>query len=115
MIRRVPLPEVKYRDRKLSLRHNPNITRLFQVQGNLSIAFFAVELFLKSNFSPQSQVLYFDVSQPLEEIQARDSVKWTPIALVKQDSVFLPGTTIGATHWVAYAMTRGKSHPCVSR
>ena len=26
---------------------------------------------------------------------------------MKQDSVFLPGTTIGATHWVAYAMTRG--------
>jgi hypothetical protein len=23
--------------------------------------------------------------------------------------VFLPGTTIGATHWVAYAMTRGSS------
>jgi len=22
--------------------------------------------------------------------------------------VFLPGTTIGATHWVAYAMTRGR-------
>jgi hypothetical protein len=43
----------------------------------------------------------------LEEIQARESVKWTPIALVKQDSVFLPGSTIGATHWVAYAMTRG--------
>jgi hypothetical protein len=28
---------------------------------------------------------------------------------LKQDSVFLPGTgtIIGATHWVAYAMTRG--------
>ncbi|KAF8969897.1 hypothetical protein BDZ97DRAFT_1915012 [Flammula alnicola] len=58
--------------------------------------------------APQSQTINFDVSQPLEEIQARDSVKWTPIALVKQDSVFLPGTTIGATHWVAYAMTRGR-------
>ncbi|KAF9483827.1 hypothetical protein BDN70DRAFT_241709 [Pholiota conissans] len=57
---------------------------------------------------PQSQNIIFDVSQPLDEIQARDAVKWTPIALVKQDSVFLPGTTIGATHWVAYAMTRGR-------
>ena len=47
------------------------------------------------------------MSQPLDEIQGRESVKWTAIALVKQDSVFLPGTTIGATHWVAYAMTRG--------
>lgn len=50
----------------------------------------------------------FDVSQQLEEIQARDSVKSTAIALVRQDAVFLPGTTIGATHWVAYAMTRGR-------
>ena len=49
-----------------------------------------------------------DVSQSLEEIQTtRDLVKSTAIALVKQDAVFLPGTTIGATHWVAYAMTRG--------
>ncbi|KAF8905988.1 hypothetical protein CPB84DRAFT_1705198 [Gymnopilus junonius] len=61
-----------------------------------------------SSPGPQTQVIYFNVSQPLDEIQARESVKWTPIALVKQDSVFLPGTTIGATHWVAYAMTRGR-------
>jgi hypothetical protein len=51
-----------------------------------------------------------DVSQSLDEVQApRDTVKSTAIALVRQESVFLPGTTIGATHWVAYAMTRG---PC---
>ena len=55
----------------------------------------------------QSTVI--DVSQSLEEIQAsRDYVKSTAIALVKQEAVFLPGTTIGATHWVAYAMTRGR-------
>lgn len=48
------------------------------------------------------------MSQPLDEIQARDSVKSTAIALVRQDPIFLPGTTIGATHWVAYAMTRGR-------
>lgn len=49
------------------------------------------------------------MSQALDEIQApREAVKSTAIALVKQDSVFLPGTTIGATHWVAYAMTKGR-------
>ncbi|KAL0580223.1 hypothetical protein V5O48_001816 [Marasmius crinis-equi] len=59
--------------------------------------------------SPQAQNIVFDVSQPLDEIQApRDSVKSTAIALVRQDTVFLPGTTIGATTWVAYAMTRGR-------
>ncbi|KAF7311567.1 hypothetical protein MKEN_01059300 [Mycena kentingensis (nom. inval.)] len=59
--------------------------------------------------SPQPQNIIFDVSQPLDEIQAsRDFVKPTAIALVKQDPVFLSGTTIGATHWVAYAMTRGR-------
>ena len=43
-----------------------------------------------------------------ETIQAsRDCVKSTAIALVKVDPTFLPGTTIGATHWVAYAMTKG--------
>lgn len=59
-------------------------------------------------FRPQSQTIVFDIAQPLGEIQARDSVKSTAIALVRQDAVFLPGTTIGATHWVAYAMTRGR-------
>lgn len=59
--------------------------------------------------SPQPQTIVIDVSQQLEEVQApQDFVKSTAIALVKQDSVFLPGTTIGATHWVAYAMTRGR-------
>ncbi|KAF8078122.1 hypothetical protein FPV67DRAFT_1464268 [Lyophyllum atratum] len=59
--------------------------------------------------SPPPQTIVFDVSQALDDIQAsHDSVKSTAIALVKQDSVFLPGTTIGATHWVAYAMTRGR-------
>ncbi|KAI0664945.1 hypothetical protein C8Q70DRAFT_940901 [Cubamyces menziesii] len=58
--------------------------------------------------SPQ-QAIVFDVSQPLEEIQApQDAVKSTAIALVKVDSTFLPGTTIGATQWVAYAMTKGR-------
>ncbi|KAJ7898925.1 hypothetical protein B0H14DRAFT_2556978 [Mycena olivaceomarginata] len=57
--------------------------------------------------SPQAQNIVFDVSQSLDEIQAsRDAVKSTVIALVKRDPVFLSGTTIGATHWLAYAMTR---------
>ncbi|KAK2467049.1 hypothetical protein APHAL10511_001307 [Amanita phalloides] len=63
----------------------------------------------QSSPSPQMQSVVIDVSQTLEEIQAsRDYVKSTAIALVKQEAVFLPGTTIGATHWVAYAMTRGR-------
>ncbi|KAH9854093.1 hypothetical protein C2E23DRAFT_82041 [Lenzites betulinus] len=63
------------------------------------------------NVSPssQGQTIVFDVTLPLEEIQApRDAVKSTAIALVKVDSTFLPGTTIGATQWVAYAMTKGR-------
>jgi hypothetical protein len=60
-------------------------------------------------YSSQPQTIVFDVSQPLDDVQApRDAVKSTAIALVKQDSVFLPGTTIGATHWIAYAMTKGR-------
>ncbi|KAI8998769.1 hypothetical protein BD414DRAFT_476045 [Trametes punicea] len=59
--------------------------------------------------SAQSQTIVFDVTQPLDEIQApQDAVKSTAIALVKVDSTFLPGTTIGATQWVAYAMTKGR-------
>jgi hypothetical protein len=61
------------------------------------------------SFSPAPQGIVFDVSQPLDDIQApRDAVKSTAIALVRVDSTFLPGTTIGATHWVAYAMTKGR-------
>ena len=59
-------------------------------------------------FSSQPQTIIVDVAQSLDEIQApRDAVKSTAIALVRVDSNFLPGTTIGATHWVAYAMTKG--------
>ncbi|EKM55623.1 uncharacterized protein PHACADRAFT_256363 [Phanerochaete carnosa HHB-10118-sp] len=62
----------------------------------------------KAVAAPQ-QTIIFDVAQSLEEIRAPpDAVKSTAIALVKVDSTFLPGTTIGATHWVAYAMTKGR-------
>lgn len=55
-----------------------------------------------------SQTIVFDVAAGLEEVRApAEAVKSTAIALVKVDSTFLPGTTIGATHWVAYAMTKG--------
>ena len=77
----------------------------------LSRFFHPVLLGLVSNrsYSIQAQSIVFDVASPLDEIQApRDSVKSTAIALVKVDSNFLPGTTIGATHWVAYAMTKGR-------
>ncbi|KAG6817085.1 hypothetical protein H0H87_012853 [Tephrocybe sp. NHM501043] len=58
---------------------------------------------------PQAQTVYFDVAKALPEIQASpEEVKSTAIALVKQDSTFLPGSTIGATHWVAYTMSRGR-------
>ncbi|KAI0035754.1 hypothetical protein K488DRAFT_42648 [Vararia minispora EC-137] len=63
----------------------------------------------KTQPSAAPQNIVFDVSQPLDELQApRDAVKSTAIALVRVDSTFLPGTTIGATHWVAYAMTKGR-------
>lgn len=67
--------------------------------------------FCSSNcrYRPQTQNITFDVSQGLESIQApREYVRSTAIALVKVDPIFLPGSTIGATHWVAYAMTRGR-------
>ena len=55
-----------------------------------------------------SQTIIFDVASPLDDVRAPpDAVKSTAIALVKVDSTFLPGSTIGATHWVAYAMTKG--------
>ena len=54
------------------------------------------------------QSVVIDVGRQLDEVQApREAVKSTAIALVRVDSTFLPGTTIGATHWVAYAMTKG--------
>ncbi|KAI0093935.1 hypothetical protein BDY19DRAFT_881333 [Irpex rosettiformis] len=65
----------------------------------------------KGKASPNvaQQTILFDVSQPLSEVQApHDAVKSTAIALVKVDSTFLPGSTIGATHWVAYGMSKGR-------
>jgi hypothetical protein len=64
----------------------------------------------RTSLRTQAQTIIFDVSQPLDDVQApREAVLSTAIALVRQESVFLPGSTIGATHWVAYAMTRGQA------
>ena len=63
-----------------------------------------------------TRTIIFDVPQQLEEIQASRSyaVKSTAIALAKADSAFLSKTTIGATQWVAYAMSKGASAPLPS-
>ncbi|KAF8522117.1 hypothetical protein BU17DRAFT_87217 [Hysterangium stoloniferum] len=59
--------------------------------------------------SPPAKSIIFDVSRELETIVApENSVKSTAIALVKIEPVFLPGSTIGATSWIAYAMTKGR-------
>ncbi|KAJ7867268.1 hypothetical protein B0H13DRAFT_2559946 [Mycena leptocephala] len=59
--------------------------------------------------SPQPQNIIFDVSQSLDEIRASwYAVESTRIALVKLGPVILSGTTVGATHWVAYSFTRGR-------
>ncbi|KAH9028740.1 hypothetical protein EDB85DRAFT_2147698 [Lactarius pseudohatsudake] len=65
----------------------------------------------------QPQTIVVDVAQPLDDTQApRDAVKSTAIALVRVvDSNFLPGTTIGTTHWIAYAVTKGRVRVIVSR
>jgi len=59
--------------------------------------------------SSHPQTIIVDVSQSLESTLAPpNSVKATAIALVKIEPVFLPGSTIGATSWIAYAMTKGR-------
>lgn len=59
-----------------------------------------------------TKTIIFDVSQQLEEIRASwDVVKSTTIALAKVYSTFISGTTIGATQWVAYMMTKGGPAP----
>ncbi|VDB99466.1 unnamed protein product [Peniophora sp. CBMAI 1063] len=55
------------------------------------------------------QSLTLDMALPLEEIRVPDGSSATvPIALVKMDEAFAPGTTIGATAWIAYAMSKGR-------
>lgn len=111
------LPQGKQPTTRTAHRRKVRLSRLLITGGTeellapceLSDAFVLVlSLSLTTSGSIHMQSLIIDVSRPLEEIQApREAVKSTAIALVRVDSTFLPGTTIGATHWVAYAMTKG--------
>jgi hypothetical protein len=55
-----------------------------------------------------TEVIEFDVSVSLDPIKAgADGISIMPIALLKLDSIYLPGTTIAASYFIAYAMTKG--------
>jgi len=61
------------------------------------------------NSAPPPQSFTLDVSQPLSaHTAAPDRLNLTPIALLKLESIYVPGCTIGVSHWIAYAMTRGR-------
>jgi hypothetical protein len=61
----------------------------------------------KSPAGPQSFTL--DLSLPLAATSASsDRLHITPIALLKLESIYVPGCTIGVSHWIAYAMTKGE-------
>lgn len=48
------------------------------------------------------------MSVALDPIKASaDGISIMPIALLKLDSIYLPGTTIAASYFIAYAMTKG--------
>ncbi|KZT56715.1 hypothetical protein CALCODRAFT_517943 [Calocera cornea HHB12733] len=63
---------------------------------------------------PRARVTSLDITYPpgAEDgrwVRARqDSVTITPIALLKLDSVYHAGTTIGVADFIAYAMTKGR-------
>ena len=61
------------------------------------------------NSAPPPQFFTVDVSQPLSaHVATPDRLHLTPIALLKLESIYVPGCTIGVSHWIAYAMTRGR-------
>jgi hypothetical protein len=61
------------------------------------------------NSAPPPQSFTIDVSQPLSaHVATQDRLNLTPIALLKLESIYVPGCTIGVSHWIAYAMTRGR-------
>ncbi|CAE6515628.1 unnamed protein product [Rhizoctonia solani] len=61
------------------------------------------------NGSTPTEVIEFDVSVALDPIKASaDGISIMPIALLKLDSIYLPGTTIAASYFIAYAMTKGR-------
>ncbi|KAG8763393.1 hypothetical protein FRC11_004161, partial [Ceratobasidium sp. 423] len=61
------------------------------------------------NGASPTEVIEFDVSVALDPIKASaDGISIMPIALLKLDSIYLPGTTIAASYFIAYAMTKGR-------
>jgi hypothetical protein len=65
--------------------------------------------FLKSRSPAGPQSFTLDLSLPLAATSAsNDRLHITPIALLKLESIYVPGCTIGVSHWIAYAMTKGK-------
>ncbi|CEL55215.1 hypothetical protein RSOLAG1IB_01223 [Rhizoctonia solani AG-1 IB] len=61
------------------------------------------------NGTSPTEVIEFDVSVSLDPIKAgADGISIMPIALLKLDSIYLPGTTIAASYFIAYAMTKGR-------
>ncbi|EUC64992.1 WD40 repeat-containing nuclear protein, putative [Rhizoctonia solani AG-3 Rhs1AP] len=61
------------------------------------------------NGAGSTEVIEFDVSVALDPIKASaDGISIMPIALLKLDSIYLPGTTIAASYFIAYAMTKGR-------
>ena len=68
--------------------------------------------FLKSRSPAGPQSFTLDLSLPLAANSASsDRLHITPIALLKLESIYVPGCTIGVSHWIAYAMTKGTSIP----
>ena len=64
--------------------------------------------FLKSRSPAGPQSFTMDLSLPLAATSASsDRLHITPIALLKLESIYVPGCTIGVSHWIAYAMTKG--------
>jgi hypothetical protein len=56
-----------------------------------------------------------DVLSPLSSLLAPPGLSQvTPIALLKLENLYLPGTTIGVSGFIAYAMTRGSSSSSLS-
>ena len=56
-----------------------------------------------------SPTYVLDVLTPLQSTLASHGlISVTPIALLKLDPLYLPGTTIGVSSFIAYAMTKGR-------
>lgn len=54
-----------------------------------------------------------DVTAPLESTSAPPGLTAvTPIALLKLENLYVQGTTIAVSGFIAYAMTRGMSSIC---